>query len=168
MQARRGDGLKRRVTRSIDRAGVDPHAGFGWLTRTLVGMMTPLLPEGDLVRGRAPDLTSPHWRCGIVDRATGAVCTRCPHGQGQEHQGWAAVQGAGRSKKLVGWNGGREWAMVVDGYTWSRVPGTEVEVRVLADRPMAVRQQHYLLDPQHHGRRCPGTAAAAGTSGLSR
>ena len=104
----------------------------------LVGMMT-LLTEGDLDRGRAPDLTSPHWRCGIVDRATGAVCTRRPHGHDQEHQGWTAVQGARRSKKLVNWTGGSERAMVVDGYAWTRVPGTDVEVRVLADRPVALR-----------------------------
>jgi hypothetical protein len=114
-------------------------ARFVGLMLTLVGMMTPLLTEGDLVRGRTPDLTSPHWRCGIVDRATGAVCTKRPHGEDEEHKGWAAVQGAGRSKKLVGWTGGSERAMVVDGYSWSRVPGTDVEVRVLADRPMAVR-----------------------------
>ena len=37
-------------------------------------MVTPLT-EGDLDRGRPPDLTSPHWRCRIVDQATGAVCT---------------------------------------------------------------------------------------------
>jgi hypothetical protein len=29
--------------------------------------------------------------------------------------------------------------MVVDGYTWSRVPGTDVEVRVLADHSLAFR-----------------------------
>jgi hypothetical protein len=78
-----------------------------------------------------------------VDRPTGAVCTRRPHGQDQEHQGWAAVEGAGRSKKLVGWTGESERAMVVEqGYTWTRVPGTDVEVRVLANRPVALRWRH--------------------------
>jgi hypothetical protein len=39
-------------------------------------MIWTLLTEGDLNRGRAPELTSPHWRCGIVDpKASGAVCT---------------------------------------------------------------------------------------------
>lgn len=109
------------------------------LSLTLVGMMTPLLTEGDLDRGHAPDLTSPQWRCGIVDPATGAMCTRRPHREFQEHKGWAAVQGAGRSRMLVEWTGGVERAMVVDGYTWSRLPGTDVEVRVLGDRPLAVR-----------------------------
>jgi hypothetical protein len=32
-----------------------------------------LLTEGDLDRGRPADLTHPHWRCGIVDPATGAA-----------------------------------------------------------------------------------------------
>jgi len=36
-------------------------------------MTTPLLTEGDLDRGHPPDLTSPHWRCGIIDPATGAA-----------------------------------------------------------------------------------------------
>lgn len=44
----------------------------------LPGMTTPLLTEGDLDRGQPPDLTSPHWRCGIVDPATGAACTLRP------------------------------------------------------------------------------------------
>jgi hypothetical protein len=29
--------------------------------------------------------------------------------------------------------------MVVDGYTWSRVPGTDIEVRALTDKPLALR-----------------------------
>ena len=29
--------------------------------------------------------------------------------------------------------------MVVDGYVWTRVPGTDVEVRALTDRPLALR-----------------------------
>ena len=38
-----------------------------------VGVMVTLLTEGDLDRGRSPDLASPHWRCRIVDHATGAL-----------------------------------------------------------------------------------------------
>ena len=74
-----------------------------------------------------------------MDWATGAVCTKRPHGEDEEHQGWAAVQGAGRSKKLVGWTGGSEREMVVDGYSRSRMPDTDVEVRVLVDHPLAFR-----------------------------
>ena len=83
---------------------------------TVQDMTTPLLTEGDLDRGQAPGLTSSHWRCGIVHTATGAVCTRRPHGD-SEHQGYEAVQGTGRSTRLVQWTGGTERAMVVDGYT---------------------------------------------------
>jgi hypothetical protein len=36
-------------------------------------MTKPLLPEGDLDRGRLPDFGSEHFRCGIVDPATGAL-----------------------------------------------------------------------------------------------
>ena len=97
------------------------------------------MTEGDLDRGHAPDLTSPHWRCGIVDPATGAVCTHRPHGSDVQHCGYQAVQGTGRSIRLVRWTGGTQRAMVVDGYTWSRVPGTDVEVRALTDKPLALR-----------------------------
>jgi hypothetical protein len=27
--------------------------------------------------------------------------------------------------------------MVIDGYMWTRIPGTDVEIRALADRPLA-------------------------------
>lgn len=106
---------------------------------TVQDMATGLLTEGDIDRGRPPDLTSPHWRCGIVHAASGAGCTRRPHGDDVKHQGYEAVQGAGRSTRLAQWNGGAERALVVDGYTWSRLPGTEVEVRPLTDRPLAIR-----------------------------
>lgn len=106
---------------------------------TVQDMTLPLITEGDIDRGRAPDLTSPHWRCSIVHAASGAVCTRRPHGDDVQHQGYEAVQGAGRSTRLVRWTGGSERAMVVDGYTWSRLPGTEVEVRALTDKPLALR-----------------------------
>lgn len=57
-------------------------------------MTTPLLTEGDLDRGGPPELTSPHWHCGIVDPATGAVCTRRPHNADEgQRKGRAAVQG---------------------------------------------------------------------------
>ena len=29
--------------------------------------------------------------------------------------------------------------MVVDGYTWTRIPGTDLEVRALTDKPLALR-----------------------------
>ncbi|MGH3634010.1 MAG: hypothetical protein ACRDTS_07950 [Mycobacterium sp.] len=51
-----------------------------------------------------------------MDSATGAVCTRRPH-RDEQHQGDQAVQGTGRSTRLVNWIGGTERAMVVDGYT---------------------------------------------------
>ena len=102
-------------------------------------MTTPLLTEGDLDRGRPPELKSPHWRCGIVDPATGAVCTLRPHIEDKQHQGLGAVQGAGRSTRIVTWTGGTEHAMVVDGYTWTRIPGTDLEVRALTDKPLALR-----------------------------
>ncbi|MFZ0122346.1 MAG: hypothetical protein WAL99_23465 [Pseudonocardiaceae bacterium] len=101
--------------------------------------MRSLLTEGDLDRGWPPDLTSPQWRCRVVDQATGAVCTRRPHADGEEHKGLAAVQGAGRSTRSVSWSGGSTRAVVVDGYVWSRVPGTDVEVRALTERPLALR-----------------------------
>ncbi|MDQ2790063.1 MAG: hypothetical protein M3Y73_10235 [Actinomycetota bacterium] len=44
-----------------------------------------------------------------------------------------------RSTRLVNWTGGRERAMVVEAYTWTRVPGTDIEVRALTDRPLALR-----------------------------
>jgi hypothetical protein len=102
-------------------------------------MTLALLTEGDLDRGRPPDLTTPHWRCCIVDPATGAVCTLRPHGKDAQHKGYQAVQGTGRSTKLVAWTGGTERAMVIDGYTWTRIPGTNIEVRALTDRPLALR-----------------------------
>ena len=79
--------------------------------------MMRLLTEGDLDRGRPPDLTSQHWRCGIVDPATGRVCTRRPHADGEQHKGRSAVQGAGRSTRPVSWAGGTTRAMVIDAYT---------------------------------------------------
>lgn len=48
------------------------------------------------------------------------------------------MQGAGRSIRLVSWIGGTERVVVVDGYTWIRVPGTAVEVRALTDKPLAL------------------------------
>jgi hypothetical protein len=102
-------------------------------------MTTPPLTEGDLDRGRAPDLKSPHWRCSTVDPTTGAVCTRRPHRDDEQHQGHQAVQGTGRSTRVVSWTGGTERAMVVDGYTWTRIPGTTIEVRALTDTPLALR-----------------------------
>jgi hypothetical protein len=67
------------------------------------------------------------------------VCTRRPHGDDTQHKGYEAIQGGDRSTRLVQWTGGSERAMVVDGYTWSRLPGTDVEVRALCGKPMALR-----------------------------
>jgi hypothetical protein len=92
-----------------------------------IDMTMPLLTEGDLDRGRPPELKSPHWRCGIVDPATGAACTLRPHTDDKQHRGRQAVQGAGRSTRIVTWTGGTERAMVVDEYTWTRIPGTDLE-----------------------------------------
>jgi hypothetical protein len=61
-----------------------------------------------------------------------------PH-HDNEHRGYHTVQGACRSTHVTAWTGGTERAMVVDGYTWTRVPGTGIEVRALADRPLALR-----------------------------
>jgi len=102
-------------------------------------MTTPLLTEGDLDRGRPPELKSPHWRCGIVDPASGATCTLRPHTPDKHHRGRQAVQGAGRSTRIVTWTGGTERAMVVDGYTCTRIFCTDLEVRALTDKPLALR-----------------------------
>lgn len=40
---------------------------------------------------------------------------------------------------LVEWTGGTERAMVVDGYRLSRLPRSDVEVRALTDKPLALR-----------------------------
>ena len=48
-------------------------------------------------------------------------------------------RGAGRSTRVVTWTGGTERAMVVDGYTWTRIPDTDLEVRALTDKPLALR-----------------------------
>lgn len=115
-------------------------AHFVGPARTLVDMTEVLLTEGDVARGRAPDVVRVSWYCGIVDPSTGAVCTKRPHGQVTEHQGFMAVHGGGRDRRLVAWRGGEERALVVEqGYTWTRVPGPDVEVRVLANRPVALR-----------------------------
>ena len=106
------------------------------------GMTEPLLTEGDLARGRGPDLVNQHWRCAVVDPATGAVCTLRPHDEGDEHKGLAAVQGTGRSTKVVSWTGGKERAMVLDAYRWTRLPGSNIEIRALTDRPLAMRYRH--------------------------
>ena len=51
--------------------------------------------------------------------------------------------------------------MVVDGYTWTRMPGTTLEVRALTDKPLALRYRPraygYVLNWQPAG----GLAAAA-------
>ena len=49
------------------------------------------------------------------------------------------MQGAGRASKLVACTEGTEPTMVLDAYTWTRVPGPDTEVRALTDRPLALR-----------------------------
>ena len=120
------------------------HVG-GWRCRTVEYL--PNVHRHDhasTYRGRpgpraTPELKSPHWRCGIVNPATGATCTLRPHTDDKHHQGRQAVQGAGRSTCIVTWTGGTERAMVVNGYTWTRIPGTDIEVRALTDKPLALR-----------------------------
>jgi hypothetical protein len=58
-----------------------------------------------LDRGRPPELKGPHWRYGVIDSATGAACTLRPHTEDKQHQGREAVQGAGRSTRVVTWTG---------------------------------------------------------------
>jgi hypothetical protein len=109
-------------------------------------MITRLLTEGDLDRGRPPARKSPHWRCSIVDPASGAVCTRRPGHDGQ-HKGYETVTGG--STRLTDWSGGTERAMVVDGYTWTRIPGTDFEVRALTERPLALRYRPRGISGPH-------------------
>jgi hypothetical protein len=64
--------------------------------RRTTGEHTSPLTEGDLDRGRAPDLKRRHRRCSTVDPATGAVCTLRPHSHDEQHRGHQAVQGTSR------------------------------------------------------------------------
>lgn len=98
-----------------------------------------MLTEGDLDRGGPPDLKSPHWRCSVIDPATGAVCTRRPHLDSEDHKGIERIPGTLRETRTITWCGGTERAMVIDGYTWTRIPGAEVEIRALTERPLALR-----------------------------
>ena len=98
------------------------------------------MTEGDVARSRSPDVRSAYFRCGIVDPAIGAVCTKRPHRDREGHQGFEAVAGAGQDRRLAAWRGGAERVMVVEqGYTWTRVPDTDIEIRVRANRPVALR-----------------------------
>jgi hypothetical protein len=87
--------------RSATRDKSAPAGGGPWAERvlTLPDMTTALLTEGDLDRGQPPSLTRPHWRCGIVHAASGAVCTRRPHRDDEPHQG------LGRCTRLAGREG---------------------------------------------------------------
>jgi hypothetical protein len=42
--------------------------------------------------------------------------------------------------------------MVVDGYTWTRIPGTAIEVRALTDKPLALRYRPPRHRSREHGR----------------
>lgn len=108
---------------------------------SVTGMVTQLHTEGDLDRGHPPDRKMSHWSCSIVDPDSGAVCTLRPHGEDKPHVGIQAVEGSRRATRTVSWTGGAERAMVVDGYTWTRIPGTDFEVRALSVRPLALRYQ---------------------------
>lgn len=103
-----------------------------------------LLTEGDLDRGRPPDLTSPDWYCGIVDpekqlvpsvrsdRTTITWSTRATQ----------LCREAGTIGSFETWSGGHERATVIEeGCTWTRVPGTDVEICVLGTPPVALRYQ---------------------------
>ena len=50
--------------------------------------------------------------------------TADPTATGQQHQGYQAVQGTGWSIRLT---------------TWTRIPGTGIDVRALATTPLALR-----------------------------
>jgi hypothetical protein len=56
-----------------------------------------------------------------------------------------SIQAGQRCRVVAGqsgwfsWAGGTERAMVVDGYTWATIPGTDVEIRVLGSQPAALR-----------------------------
>jgi hypothetical protein len=76
-------------------------------------MTTPLLTEGDPDRDRRPDVGSEHFRCGIGDPATGAVCTKRLHDSDVDHHGYEAVHGGGRDRRVVTWRGGKRAS---DGY----------------------------------------------------
>jgi hypothetical protein len=102
-------------------------------------MTTPLLTEGDLGRGQPRDLTSPHWRCGIVHTGTGACVAAGRLAMRCSSRATKRCKARARSTRLVEWTGATERAMVVDGYRWSRLPGTNVEVRALTDKPLALR-----------------------------
>jgi hypothetical protein len=37
--------------------------------------------------------------------------------------------------------------MVLDAYRWTRLPGSNIEIRALTDRPLALRYLHKVKDP---------------------
>jgi hypothetical protein len=37
---------------------------------------------------------------------------------------------------------GQERAMVLDAYRWTRLPGSNIEIRALIDPPLALRYRH--------------------------
>lgn len=64
---------------------------------------------------------------------------------------------AGTASRCLAWGGER--AMVVEqGDTWTRVPGTDAEVRLLANRPVALRYR----------RRCVSNKCYVGTHSTDR
>jgi hypothetical protein len=95
---------------------------------TCTHMITRPLTEGDLDRGRAPDLKSPHWRCSTVDPATGAVCTADHTATTSSTRVTTPCRAsAGPPASPPGSSGpNARWSSTA--IAWNRLPGTDVEV----------------------------------------
>jgi len=52
---------------------------------------------------------------------------------------WSSATVNARRTHVTTWTGGTERALVVDGYTWTVLPGTDYEMRALTVRPLALR-----------------------------
>ncbi|MGH3709463.1 MAG: hypothetical protein ACRDRQ_15470 [Pseudonocardiaceae bacterium] len=113
-------------------------------------MTTLFFTKGDLARGRAPNLTSPPWRHSLADLTTGP----CAHG------GHTATTSSTRATRSCGAPAGpptssagpgeTEHTMVVDGYTWIRVPGkpqTRPADRLRQERPLTWVQTQSTQPP---------------------
>lgn len=78
------------------------------------------------------------------------MCTLRPHSEDKPHHGIQAVEGSQRATRTATWMGGTERAMVLNGYTWTVLPGTDYEVRALTVQPLALRYR-----PRPEGPRAP-------------
>jgi hypothetical protein len=98
--------------------------------------------DHDLARGRLGQTTrsaTATLAC-IVAPAGRAVGAHC-------HNFAPAIPAnAAAGSGIVHWTGGTERTLVVDGYAWNRLPGNDVEVRALTDKPLALRYRR----PRHH------------------